>query len=203
MTKIKICGLSRPCDIDFVNEARPDFCGFVLGAPNSPRNISIPQLYKLRPRLDVSITPVGVFVNDPLDLILPLAEDRMLGAIQLHGSESPSYIRSLKQLTSLPVIKAFRVSGPEVLREAEESPADWILLDNGAGGTGRSFDWSLLTAFKRPFILAGGLGPENLAEAIKTLHPWGVDMSSGVEREGRKDKEKILAAVTAVRRCAS
>lgn len=201
MTKIKICGLTRPCDIDFVNEARPDFCGFVLNVPKSPRNISLSQLYELRSRLDDSITPVGVFVDEPLERLLPLAEEQILGAIQLHGLESPAYIRALKQQTSLPVIKAFRISGPGDLKEAEESPADWILLDNGSGGTGRSFDWSLLTHFKRPYILAGGLGPDNLAEAIKALHPWGVDMSSGVERGGHKDKEKILAAVAAVRRC--
>lgn len=201
MTRIKICGLTRPCDIDFVNEARPDFCGFVLNVPKSPRNISITRLYELRRRLADPITPVGVFVNEPPDRILPLARERILGAIQLHGSESPAYIRVLKQQTSLPVIKAFRVSCPEDLREAEESPADWILLDNGSGGTGQSFDWSLLAGFKRPYILAGGLGPENLAEAIKVLSPWGVDMSSGVEHEGYKDREKILAAVAAVRRC--
>ena len=201
MTRIKICGLTRPCDIDFVNEARPDFCGFVLDVPKSPRNISIAQLYELRRRLDDSIVPVGVFVNEPPERILPLAREQMLGAIQLHGSESAAYIRALKRQTPLPVIKAFRISNPEDLREAEESPADWVLLDNGAGGTGQCFDWSLLAGFKRPYILAGGLGPENLAEAVKALHPWGVDMSSGVERAGYKDREKILAAVAAVRRC--
>lgn len=203
MTKIKICGLSRPCDIDYVNEARPDFCGFVLGAPKSPRNITVPLLRELRSRLDGSITPVGIFVNDPLELILPLAKEQVLGAIQLHGLESPSYIQALKREISIPVIKAFRVDGAECLREAEESPADLILLDNGTGGTGSSFDWSLLKNFNRPYILAGGLGPENLETAIKTLHPWGVDMSSGVESGGFKDKEKILAAAAAVRRCTS
>ena len=203
MTKIKICGLSRPCDIDYVNEARPDFCGFVLGAPKSPRNIPLSRLYELRPRLDSAIIPVGIFVNNPLEQILPPANDQMLGAVQLHGSESPDYIRALKKELSIPVIKAFRVTGPESLREAEESPADWILLDNGTGGTGRAFDWSLLKDMKRPYILAGGLGPENLAKSIQTLHPWGVDMSSGVESGGFKDKEKILAAVAAVRRCTS
>lgn len=203
MTKIKICGLSRPCDIDYVNEARPDFCGFVLGAPKSPRNITVPLLRELRSRLDGSITPVGIFVNDPLELILPLAKEQVLGAIQLHGLESPSYIQALKREISIPVIKAFRVDGAECLREAEGSPADLILLDNGTGGTGSSFDWSLLKDFNRPYILAGGLGPENLETAIKTLHPWGVDMSSGVESGGFKDKEKILAAAAAVRRCTS
>lgn len=203
MTKIKICGLSRPCDIDYVNEARPDFCGFVLGAPKSPRNITVPLLRELRSRLDGSITPVGIFVNDPLELILPLAKEQVLGAIQLHGLESPSYIQALKREISIPVIKAFRVDGAECLREAEESPADLILLDNGTGGTGSSFDWSLLKSFNRPYILAGGLEPENLETAIKTLHPWGVDMSSGVESGGFKDKEKILAAAAAVRRCTS
>ena len=88
----------------------------------------------------------------------------------------------------------------ESIRQAEKSPADLILLDNGAGGTGTVFDWSLLRHIKRPYFLAGGLGPHNLTEAIKTVHPWGVDMSSGVETDVAKDKEKILAAVAAVRR---
>lgn len=101
---------------------------------------------------------------------------------------------------TIPVIKAFQADSPESIRQAEKSPADLILLDNGAGGTGTVFDWSLLRHIKRPYFLAGGLGPHNLTEAIKTVHPWGVDMSSGVETDGAKDKEKILAAVAAVRR---
>lgn len=198
--KIKICGLSRLCDIAYVNEARPDFCGFILDVPKSRRNISFSQLSALRERLDDSIVPVGVFVNAAADTILPLVKNGTIRAVQLHGSESPNFIRHLKEALDVPIIKAFPVTNAERLREAEQSPADLILLDHGAGGTGQCFDWSLAAAVRRPYLLAGGLGPGNVNAAITALTPWGVDMSSGVETDGKKDREKILAAVAAVRR---
>ena len=195
MSKIKICGLTRPCDIDFVNEAKPDFCGFILGVPKSRRNISLSTLYALRERLNASVKPVGVIVDAPMEMILPLAADGTLAAIQLHGHESEEYIRQLKEQTSVPIFRAFRVTDRESLIPALQSPADLILLDHGAGGTGETFDWSVLEGITRPYILAGGLGPDNLESAISTLHPWGVDMSSGVETDGIKDREKIFKAV--------
>ena len=195
MSKIKICGLTRPCDIDFVNEAKPDFCGFILGVPKSRRNLSISTLYALRERLDASVKPVGVFVDAPMEMILPLAADGTLAAIQLHGHESEEYIRQLKEQTSVPIFRAFRVTDRESLIPALQSPADFILLDHGAGGTGKTFDWSVLEGVTRPYILAGGLGPDNLESAVSMLHPWGVDMSSGVETDGVKDREKIFRAV--------
>ena len=195
MSKIKICGMPRPCDIDFVNEAKPDFCGFILGVPKSRRNISLSTLYALRERLNASVKPVGVIVDAPMEMILPLAADGTLAAIQLHGHESEEYIRQLKEQTSVPIFRAFRVTDRESLIPALQSPADLILLDHGAGGTGETFDWSVLEGITRPYILAGGLGPDNLESAISTLHPWGVDMSSGVETDGIKDREKIFKAV--------
>ena len=117
-----------------------------------------------------------------------------LGAVKIHGGEDENYTKSQKKELTKPVIKAFQAESPESIRQAEKSPADLILLDNGAGGTGTVFDWSLLRHIKRPYFLAGGLGPHNLTEAIKTVHPWGVDMSSGVETDGANGKEKILAA---------
>ena len=195
MSKIKICGLTRPCDIEFINEAKPDFCGFILGVPKSRRNISISTLRSLRERLDETVKPVGVFVDAPMELILPLAADGTLAAIQLHGHETEDYIRQLKEKTSVPIFRAFRVTDRESLVPALQSSADLILLDHGAGGTGKTFDWSVLEGVTRPYILAGGLGPDNLESAISTLHPWGVDMSSGVETDGVKDREKIRKAV--------
>ena len=130
-----------------------------------------------------------------MELILPLAADGTLAAIQLHGHESEEYIRQLKEQTPVPIFRAFRVTDRESLIPARQSPADLILLDHGAGGTGETFDWSVLEGVTRPYILAGGLGPDNLESAISTLHPWGVDMSSGVETEGIKDREKIFKAV--------
>lgn len=195
MSKIKICGLTRLCDIDFVNEAKPDFCGFILGFPKSRRCVSRQTLYTLRERLHEAVQPVGVFVNAPVEMILPLAADGTLSAIQLHGQETEDYIHRLKEQTSVPIFRAFQVTDRESLSPALESPADVILLDHGAGGTGQTFDWSLLNDVARPYILAGGLGPDNLKSAISTLHPWGVDMSSGVETNGFKDREKIWKAV--------
>lgn len=200
MTKIKICGLSRACDIDFVNEARPDYCGFILNVPGSRRSISIPLLLTLCSHLDRSIIPVGVFVNASKELLLPLLKEQVLGAVQLHGTETPDDIRALKEHCSVPIIKAFSIRSPEDIRGAEESPADLILLDHGSGGTGKTFDWSLLSDIRRPYILAGGLDPGNLPKALQTLAPYGVDLSSGLETNGYKDREKILAAVAAVRR---
>lgn len=207
-TKLKICGLTRPCDIDWVNEARPDFCGFILNVPKSRRNITIPTLYALRLRLADGIIPTGVFVDAAAETILPLVRDGTLGAVQLHGNESPEFIRKLREemcktQTVVPIIKAFRITGVQSLNAALESPADLVLLDNGAGGTGKTFDWSLLAApaaFPRPYLLAGGLGPDNIEDAIRALHPWGLDMSSGVETDRKKDRDKILAAAAAVRR---
>lgn len=199
MSKIKICGLKRPIDIDYVNEALPDYCGFIIQVPKSSRNVSPETVRLLRKRLDPSIKPVGVFVNADPEEILRLTEDGTLGAVQLHGEESPTYITSLKQKISVPVIKAYSISSPEDMKKANESPGDFILLDHGKGGTGTAFDWSLLHRAERPYFLAGGLNPENLAGAIQSFHPYGVDLSSGVETGGYKDRNKILAAVAAVR----
>lgn len=199
MTKIKICGLKRPEDIDYVNEAGPDYCGFIINVPGSPRTLPPSAVQRLCRRLKEGIKPVGVFVNALPEEILDLALNGTIKVIQLHGRENDAFIERIKALTSLPVIKAYSVSDRDDLLKAAESPADYILLDHGAGGTGKSFEWSLLTDFNRPYFLAGGLTPENLPEAVKRFHPFAVDLSSGVETDGYKDREKILAAMAAVR----
>ena len=180
MTRIKICGLTRPCDIEYVNKAKPDFCGFIIGVPKSRRNVSPEMVRRLRASLDPAILPVGVFVNAPAEQIAALVRDGTLFMVQLHG-------------------QAFSVQTEADVAAAERSPADHILLDHGSGGTGTAFDWSLLQDVSRPYMLAGGLNPENLSRAIRRLRPWAVDLSSGVETDGRKDQGKILAAVQAVR----
>ena len=200
MTKIKICGLRRPEDIAYVNEAKPDFAGFIIDVPKSRRNVPREKVRELTALLSPEILPVGVFVNAPMETILSLVTDGTLKAVQLHGQESQSYLEELKKQVAVPLIRAFSIRSPEDLTEAEKSPADFILLDNGAGGTGETFDWSLLSSFDRPFFLAGGLRLENIAEAVSRFHPYALDLSSGVETDGYKDKEKIIAAVAAVRR---
>ena len=206
MTKIKICGLSRPEDIDYVNEARPDYCGFVIGVPSSRRNISVETLYRLRSRLSDQVTAVGVFVNTEAELPARLLKDGVISLAQLHGQEDEAYIRKVRELSGISggrIIKAFPVRRRKDVERAFKSSADMVLLDHGKGGTGETFDWRLLEACsgkaEKPFFLAGGLNPENIPEAVQRYRPYGVDLSSAVETGGRKDREKILAAVAAVR----
>ncbi len=199
MTKIKLCGMFRFQDIDYVNEAKPDYCGFIVEVPSSHRNVSIQTLRCLRARLDPNILPVGVFVNAPQEQIISLVRDGTISLVQLHGTEDEKYISALRQEIFVPIIQAFRVAGPEDVLLAEQSNADHILLDNGSGGTGQRFDWTNIQGLRRPYILAGGLNPQNISEALKQLHPWGIDLSGGLETDRLKDREKILAAVHAVR----
>ena len=200
MTRIKICGLTRPEDISFVNEAEPDYAGFVIHVPGSRRSVSPEEAARLRARLAGKIVPVGVFVDEPLENVATLLENGVIEMAQLHGSEGEGYIRELRARTGKPVCKAFRADTEQSVRPALHSKADYLLFDHGSGGTGKAFDWQLVSGVKRPFFLAGGLTVENLRTAISTVHPWAVDLSSGVEQAGQKDREKILAAVAAVRR---
>lgn len=211
MRKIKICGLFRDCDIDYVNEALPDYIGFVFA--KSRRQVSVVWAEAMRPRLRSEITPVGVFVNESLAKVAKLLNDSTIEMAQLHGSETENYIQDLKALTNKPIIKAVRVLSPEDIEAAQNTAADFLLLDNGAGGTGRSFDWSLVNKVKnlnknqnrtqnqkhKPFFLAGGLKASNLEQAILVTNPYAVDLSSGVETDGLKDRDKILELVRRMR----
>lgn len=198
MSGIKICGLFRECDIEFVNEAVPDYIGFILRFPKSHRNVDPERAAALRRRLRPEIRAVGVFVDQPAETVREAAGKIGLDVIQLHGHEDEAYIAAVKEKTGLPVWKAFRVRTQADLEAAALSPADEILLDNGYG-TGESFDWTVPAGFARPFILAGGLTPERIPEAVRLLAPLLVDLSSGVETDRVKDRNKILAAVRAVR----
>ncbi|MCI2105961.1 MAG: phosphoribosylanthranilate isomerase [Intestinimonas sp.] len=197
-TKIKICGLTQKRDIEFINLLRPDFIGFVF-AERSRRYITPERAAKLREILSPGIMPVGVFVNEPLENVTGLLQDGTIGMAQLHGRESRAYIASLRETTGKPVIKAFRIEHTEDMERAIQSPADFILLDHGTGGTGRIFDWSLIENVTRPFFLAGGLHAENVAAAVRLTHPYAVDTSSGVETNHIKDPEKMQKFIHAVR----
>lgn len=194
MTKIKICGLFRECDIDYVNEAKPDYAGFILNYPKSHRNVPPGTAQELRSKLLPEIKAVGVFVNQPAETVISTARFVGLDVIQLHGNEDNDYINHLKEKVNIPIWKAFKVKTEAALTEALQSAAHEILLDNGYG-TGESFDWSMVKGFNRPFILAGGLTPENIPEAVRTLKPYALDISSGVETQKVKDPDKIFAAV--------
>lgn len=198
--KIKICGLSRPCDVEYVNEARPDWCGFIFRFPKSRRNVTPEQARALRARLDPAIVPVGVFVDQPPETVAALLRDGVISIAQLHGQETNAVITALRVLApGFPIWKAFQVRTAAGLEEARRSAADLVLLDGGLG-QGNPFDWSLLGegGFSRPFLLAGGLTPETIPHAA-ALRPLGVDLSSGVETDGKKDRLKILAAAAAAR----
>ena len=119
--------------------------------------------------------------------------------VQLHGAEDEDYLQKLRKITDKPIIKAFIIRSPEDVERAESSTADYILLDGGKG-EGKSFDWSLLKDIKRPYFLAGGLNPDNASEAVKTLKPFAVDVSTGIETDGKKDSEKMTAFAAAVRK---
>lgn len=191
--KIKICGLFRDVDIDYVNEALPDYIGFVFA--KSRRQVSTKWAYTMRPRLRSEITPVGVFVNESLANVAQLLNENIVEMAQLHGAVNEHYIQELKALTNKPIIKAVRVLSQEDIEAAQHTFADFLLLDNGSGGTGESFDWSLVGKGKNPFFLAGGLKVDNIKQAIAATNPYAVDLSSGVETDGLKDRAKIIEIV--------
>jgi phosphoribosylanthranilate isomerase len=199
--KIKICGLFREEDIDYANEAMPDYVGFVF-AP-SRRQLTPARASALRARLRDGITPVGVFVDAPVESIAALYKEGIIALAQLHGHEDAAYIAALKRLCPAPVIKAARITaGDDARRALLMDAADFFLFDNGAGGTGQAFDWNLLpeltARLQKPYFLAGGLSGDNIAAAL-ALRPFAVDVSSGAETNGVKDRSKMLELVQRVR----
>lgn len=198
MTRIKLCGLSRPCDIESANEIKPDYIGFVF-APGSRRYVPYRRAACLKRLLRPEIEAVGVFADEEAETVAGLLNDGIIDIAQLHGSEGESYIRRLRTLTDKPVIKACRIQTGSDAADAEQSTADYILLDSGAG-TGTTFDWDLIRHIQRPYFLAGGLSSGNVGAAVKYLHPYAVDVSSGIETKGMKDQAKMTAFAAAVRK---
>ena len=197
MTLVKICGLTRPEDVDAVNGLRPDMVGFVFYGP-SWRCVSKETAETLASSLDRSITKVGVFVDEDPLVIADFVDSGIIDAVQLHGVEDSAYIHGLRRLTDAPVVKSFIVRDERDVSSANACDADMVLMDAGMG-SGRLFDWSLLERMDRDYILSGGLSPDNVSEALERLHPFGVDVSSGVETDGRKDPEKMSRFVRSVR----
>ena len=198
MTKIKFCGLTRIEDIEAANELKPDYVGFVFW-PRSKRYVTREQASELKAKLDPDIEAVGVFVDEDIEVVKSLLMDGIIDIAQLHGNEDETYINELKRSSGKPVIKAFMIRSEDDALEAQASTADMVLLDSGMG-TGKTFDWDLLDAAKRFYFLAGGLDPDNAAEAIRILHPYALDVSSGIETEGRKDRNKMAAFAANVRK---
>ena len=198
MAKIKLCGLSRLCDIKAANELMPEYIGFVF-AEKSRRYVSPGQAAKLKEQLDKDIKSVGVFVNAKPEFIVDLLGSGTIDIVQLHDGESEEYINRLRQFTDKPIIKAFSVNGERDIEEANASGADYVLLDSGKGGTGTVFDWDLIRKMNRPYFLAGGLKVSNVGDAVKKLRPYAVDVSSGIETDGYKDRSKMEMFVKEVR----
>jgi len=232
MVKVKICGLTRPCDIDAVNAEMPDYIGFVFA--ESRRKVMPRQARELRARLAAGIVPVGVFVDEAVETVVSLVREGVVDIVQLHGAEDERTIEILKSLTDAPIIKAVSVRSADDVKKWASSAADYLLLDNANGGSGETFDWSLISngvrlaaarkascerlqddesnnyelgkghvqsAIVNPacggemhtvtFFLAGGLNVTNITQAIETVKPFAVDVSSGVETDGFKDPAKI------------
>lgn len=197
MTRIKICGLRRPEDIGAVNGLQPDYIGFVF-FPGSKRYVMPEEARNLKAGLAPGIQAVGVFVDEEPETVARLLEEGIIDIAQLHGHEDEAYLARLRKLTEKPLIQAFRIRSEEDALRAQASSAEMILLDAGAGD-GKTFDWQLLKPVNRPYFLAGGLNPENAGLAVRELKPYGVDVSSGVETDGRKDPMKMKDFVYAVR----
>jgi phosphoribosylanthranilate isomerase len=203
MSKIKICGLTRVCDIEAVNEYLPDYIGFVFA--KSKRQVDADKARILKKLLDKRIITVGVFVNEDISTILKLYKNDVIDIIQLHGDEDNEYIRLLKQYTGKPIIKAVRVQGVQQLIESNNYDCDYLLFDtyaiSGYGGTAIAFDWSILgqVEIKKPFFLAGGLNIGNVRQAVEQVSPYCLDISSGVETNGYKDKSKIKEIIKLIR----
>lgn len=195
-TKIKMCGLSRPEDIAFANEVRPDYIGFVF-AKKSSRYVTPEKAAELAAKLDKSIVPVGVFVDSDFEEIMHTVNLGAIRIAQLHGNEPEELVKRLQE-NGVPVIRAFQIKSEDDVKKAETSCADHILLDSGKG-SGLTFDWSVLKNATRPYFLAGGLDPQNVSRAVNDLHPYAVDVSSGLETDGVKDRNKMIAFAAAVR----
>ena len=201
--RIKICGLFREQDIDYVNEARPDYAGFVFA--ESKRQVSPALVRKLRSRLADDIVPVGVFVNAPIAEVTSSYHNGTISIAQLHGNEDEGYISRLKKECATdsknPSIQIIKVIKSDDLKNGiPQTTADYYLIDSGKG-SGKSFNWELLGSkkFSKPWFLAGGIDLKNIKQAM-TLNPFAVDISSGAEINGIKNREKILQLVSMARK---
>ena len=197
--KIKTCGLFREEDINYANELKPDYIGFVFA--ESKRKVGVEKAYNLKNKLDKEIKSVGVFVNDNLDFILNLIREKIIDIIQLHGNEDNDFLDKLKTKTNAKIIKFIPVENADSILNSLNIFSDFILLDNLKGGVGKTFNWNYLKesfelnkkfieVFNKKYFLAGGLNKENINEALK-FNPYCVDLSGGLETDGIKDFEKM------------
>ena len=200
MAKIKICGLKSLEDISFVNEVDIDFAGFIF-ALKSKRYVNIEQAFKMKSRLNSKIKSVGVFVDSNIETVIQISERKIIDFIQLHGNETNEYVVKIQKLTKLPVIKAFKADN-NLEYNIKNTKADYVLIDsvndNQFGGTGKTFNYGIIPKTDKQIFLAGGLNINNIENAIK-INPYCLDINSGVETDGKKDKNKIFEIVEKIK----
>lgn len=199
MVKVKICGLRRPEDIEAANAAKPDYVGFIF-VPATKRYVKPDLAASFRRDLAADIQTVGVFVNAPIEEIVAICQAGTIDLVQLHGEEDQAYIAHLKGQVDQHIIKSVAV-GDELV--VDPNQADYLLFDSlspSRGGSGKIFDWQMVSAYQeKPFFLAGGLGVENIEEALKVVQPYAVDASSSLETDGVKDPVKMQEFVAKIR----
>ncbi|MGN0367286.1 MAG: phosphoribosylanthranilate isomerase [Wujia sp.] len=206
---IKLCGMMRECDIEYANLAKPDYVGFIFA--DTRRKITKQQAIRFRELVEPDIKCVGVFVDAPVEQIAEIVKSGCIELVQLHGKEDAQYIEKLRSLIQVPLMKAVRVENAQQIADAAKLDVQYLLLDTAVkglpGGTGKQFDWKLIEQaksldansqegclFGKPYFLAGGLQLENLEEA-KSIQSFGLDISSGIETDGYKDKDKMIEVV--------
>ncbi len=201
MTRIKICGLKTIADVQAVNEVRPDYAGLVFATGR--RQIGEEEAAKLKAELAAEIHAVGVFVNEDREKVLRLCDRRCIDLIQLHGEEDEEYLAAIRSRVGNPIMKAVRVRSTEDILRTEAMDCDYLLLDayheREYGGSGVSFDWSLIPKIRKPYFLAGGINAGNVTEAMVSYQPYGIDVSSGVETGGSKDPVKLRELIRLIR----
>ena len=196
--KVKMCGMRRKEDIAYANEVKPDAVGYIF-FPKSKRYVTGQQAKEFDQDLDQDILSVGVFVNETIEKVIEIANQVPLDVIQLHGDEDHTYVEQLKQQTDKEIWKVVRVKDTNDIKEAEKLPVDKLLLDTFTeekdmyGVTGKVMNYNLIPkeGISKPFFIAGGLHSNNIKEIIKKVHPYGIDISSGIETDGYKDLKKM------------
>lgn len=190
MAKLKICGLKRVEDIDYVNELKVDYIGFIL-SDGYKRSIDFETAQSLKNRLSKDIKAVGVFVDEDKKYIDYYIKNNIIDIVQLHGNEEPEFCKGF----DVPVIKCFN---PDTFSKVDEYDTDYFLFDSGAG-TGKEFDWNILPECEKPFFLAGGISIDNAEDAVNSAHPFALDVSSSLETNSKKDRAKVEAFVKKIR----
>ena len=197
MARVKICGINSPEDVEIVNELKPDYVSFAFY--KNKRQVTYEKARKLKQILDKDIRVIGVFVDENTNVVASAANDDLLDVIEFHGNEGPGEIERIKAFTEKPIIQGFRIRSRADVELALDSHADSILMYSDSE-SGILMDWKLLMNVTRPYFLAGGLNADNIEKAIKICHPFAVSVTTGVETDGIKDREKMAAFIKMARR---